>query len=533
LDYVPGRRLFIGGIGLLLFVLLISFVAILRQEPWEDEIFGVSTGWSLARSHSQTLSVLADYPHTGSPVPFYGPVSFYAEAWLIRAFGLSLFVWRSACFLGIVACAWICAQFVRVAGGDKWAQLATALFVSLSASVAGTFPGRWDFVATALFLGGVLLFVTSLGGRSSVFWRMGLAGVPIGLALGSSPRALTLTLATVIAFAFMAVAFKEIRKRVILGAIAAFAGSVLVHSLLLHPWGLNSISWYQYLRQATKDDYINATPLLGQGLWVLDLKHHKLLVLSLALLLIVALRGAFKRDPKRTRTLLELKLFLTILAFANMLLMLLMLANALGQTPFWVPPTIAAFMCWVDFRSLRLRSRDYVSIVLVLVALFMLSVEAVEQAVAVALTWDRRNTGALTTFVRQTVPSGSTVYGPIGSYFYPVELSGSQYLYPFEHTTPGLYTKPAPDAGFALDVRICSSRSYAMWPADDRTEHPETQFMPEMLRYRLDQKVAEYDQPPLPKWKTWLLQRMSAVGGKFGFPDAVVYTLRARHCSSD
>lgn len=515
-------------------MLLVGFLVALRQEPWEDEIFAVSTAWSLAQSHGHTLSVLADYPHTGSPVPFYGPVSFYAGAWLIRAFGLSLFAWRSACFLGIVLCALVCAQFVKAAGGDKWPQLATALFVSLSASVAGTFPGRWDFVTTGLFLGGVLLLVTSLDSRSSYFFlRVGLAGVPIGLALGSSPRALTLTLATVVACAFMAVAFKEIRKRVILGAVATFAVAVFVHSFLLYPWGLNSISWYRYLRRATKDDYINATPLLGQGLWVLDLKHHKLLVLSLALLLIVALLGALKRDPNRARTILQLKLFLTVFAFANMFLMLLVLANALGQTPFWFPPAIAAFMCWADFQSLRARSRNRVSIVLVLVALLLLSVEAAEQAVTVALTWNRRNTVALTAFVRQTVPSGSTVYGPIGSYFYPVELSGSQYLYPFEHTTPGLYSKPAPDAGSKMDARICSYPAYAIWPAGDRSEHPETQFIPGMLRERLNQKVAEYDQPPLPKWKTWLLQRMSAVGGKFGFPSVSIYTLRAIHCGKD
>ena len=84
LNSTQSRWFYLAGICAVLLVLLINLVVIERQEPWEDEVFGVSTGWSLARSQGQTLSVLADYPRTGSPILFYGPVSFYAEAWLIR-----------------------------------------------------------------------------------------------------------------------------------------------------------------------------------------------------------------------------------------------------------------------------------------------------------------------------------------------------------------------------------------------------------------------------------------------------------------
>ena len=177
-----------------------NLVIVERQEPWEDEIFAVSTGWSLARSQGATLSVLADYADTGSPVHFYGPVSFEVEAWLIRVFGLSLFAWRLACFLGVLLCVLAATGLVRLAGGDKWAQLITALIIALSGSVSITLPGRWDAVTTGLFLTGLLLF---LGGAETVgrgyAWRCLLAGVPIGLALASTPRALTLSLAAFVA----------------------------------------------------------------------------------------------------------------------------------------------------------------------------------------------------------------------------------------------------------------------------------------------------------------------------------------------
>src|SRR6202012_3725761 len=142
-----------------------------------------------------------------------------------------------------------------------------------------------------------------------------------------------------------------------------------------------------------------------------------------------------------------------------------------------------------------------VSVVLVLLSLFLLSVEVMEQAVAVTMTWNRRSVAELTAFVERNVRAGSTVYGPFGSYFYSVELAGSQYLYPFEHTTPGLYSEPPADARDRLVTRIFSGPTYAMWPTVDPGQHPESQSMPDALRERLGEKVDEFDQPPLAKWK--------------------------------
>ena len=534
LNSTQSRWFYRAGICAVLLVLLINLVVIERQEPWEDEVFGVSTGWSLARSQGQTLSVLADYPRTGSPILFYGPVSFYAEAWLIRVFGLSLFAWRFVCFLGLVLCVFVCSALVKAAGGNKWTRLSTAMFITLAGSVAGTLPGRWDFITSGLFLSGVLLLVGSIKKTgSTLLWRAALSGVPIGFALASSPRTLTLILAALVAVTFTALVFKGIRKVLVLGSVVAFSAALAIHTLLLLPWGLNSISWYAYLRRATKSDYINATPLTGRGLWVLDLQHHKVLAFAFPLLLIVALLGAIKGkrnvDPAR----LPLRVFLTVFAATNLIVMLLILENAFGQTPFWLPPAMIATMCWADLQHLPSRGWMRISIVLIAVSLLLLSVEEAEQALVVALTWNRRSTISLTDFVRRNIPAGSSVYGPIGGYFYPVELAGSQYLYSFEHTTPGLYSGPQTPIEEKLDQRICSRPTYAIWPKPNSVLYPAQQIMPDALQQRLGEKTAELDQPILAGWKVLLLQRMGPVGRKYGFPDVVIYSLERQNCGKD
>lgn len=519
---------------MILLVLFVDLVIAARQEPWEDEIFAVSTGWSLARSQAPMLSVLGDYPRTGSPISFYGPVSFETENWLIRVFGLSLFPWRFVCFLGVPLCILVCSALVKAAGGDRWARLATALFVALAGSVAGALPGRWDFITVAFFLSGVLLFIDNIAERrTNALWGSALAGVPIGVALGSSPRALTLSVAALVAAAVIAFSFRAIWKTVYLRAIVMFSISAVVQTLLLLPWGMNSLSWYAYLRRATKSDYINATPIMGRGLWILDLKHHRLLALAFFLLVTLAALNMIKRGPTFSSGKLPLKVFLTVFASTNLILMLLLLANAFGQTPFWITPVIVAAMCWVDFKELHNRGLANTLAVLIAACLLLLSVEEVEQAAAVALTWNRRSTTAVTAFVREHVPKGSVVYGPIGNYFYPVELSGSRYLYSFEHTTPGLYSEPSASIGDKLDKRICSSRTYAIWPKPDPVHNPQVQTMPNALRERLQETVAEYDPPSLPRWKSMLVERIGEVGGKYGFPSAVIYTLKARQCGND
>ncbi len=219
-----------------------------------------------------------------------------------------------------------------------------------------------------------------------------------------------------------------------------FPVAALTQTVLLSPWGENSVSWYLYLKRATRADSINATPLVGQGNWNPDLHHHKTLVVLLSIFLLISTYHVISQwVPRAYPAKLPLKLFLTFFAVTNLFLMLLLLANSLGQSSFWLPPALAAFTCWIDWSFPRDRKLGVVTVTLVGICVLLLVFQQVEQSASVILTWNRRSTGDLKAFVDTTVPKGATVYGPIGRYFYPVELSGRQYLYTHEQTTPGLY----------------------------------------------------------------------------------------------
>jgi hypothetical protein len=522
------RWLYFAGMFAIVLALAISALTTERQAAWEDEIFAVSTGWSMARSHPPTLSVLAQYPRTGSPIKFYGPVSFEAEASLIRLFGLSLTVWRMACLAGVALSIWAAMRLVNAAGGDKWAGLITGLIVALSGSLA-PFPGRWDAVTSGLFLTGLLFFLRGVEhDGKALLWRAAAGGVFIGVSLASSPRALTLVSAAVVASVLVVLCFRRVSKRFLLGALCMFSVAALTQTFLLSPWGENSVSWYLYLKGATRADTINATPLVGQGNWNPDLHHHKTLAVLLSILLLIFTYQVISQWVARAYpTKLPLKLFLTFFAVSNLFLMLLLLANSLGQSPFWLPPALAAFTCWIDWSFPRDRKLGVVTITLVGICVLLLVFQQVEQSASVILTWNRRSTGDLKAFVDTTVPKGATVYGPTGGYFYPVELSGRQYLYTHEQTTPGLYSVGRKPMGDKLDAEICSRPTYAIWPKPDGVYPLEGEPMPAALRDRLANKVGEFHQPPLASWKERVLGRFGEISGKYGFPDAVVYSLKS------
>jgi hypothetical protein len=521
--------LYCAGIGTVVLLLVINIVATQRQTPWEDEIFAVSTGLSIARSQPPIPSVLAQYPGTGSPISFYGPVSFETEALLIRIFGLSATAWRLACFAGVLLGVLVAWNLVKVVGGDKWAALITALVVALSGSLNGPLGGRWDFVTAGLFLGGLLAFLRGVEGLGkALVWRSAAAGLLMGLALASSPRALTLVMSLAVATVPVWICFPSLWKSLVLGSTGMLSVAVLVQTLLLLPSGQTSIGWYFFLKRATRGDAINATPLVGRGAWNLDPRHHKTLIVLFILLLSISVYGAikqrkFRASPAKT----PLKVFLTFFAVANLVFMMLLLANALAQAPFWLPPIAAAFTCWVDWEFPQDRRLGTIAMSLMGVCLLLLFFQEAEQVTSVMLTWNRRSTARLEAFVEATLPNKAVVYGPIGGYFYPVELSGRKYLYVYERTTPGLYSEPRSSVGDKLDSEICSHPTYAMWPQLDPVQQPQEQPMPGPLRDRLAHKMGEFDQPPLSSWKKLVLNQIGEVAGKYGFPDVLIYSLRS------
>jgi hypothetical protein len=527
------RAWFLTGVFLVMLVLSLNMATTLRQAPWEDEVFTVSTSLSMSRSEPPNLSVLAQYPNTKSPIYFYGPVSFEVEKFLIRAFGLSPIPWRLVCSLGVLLTLASCVQLVKVAGGDKWGSLLVGLTVALSSSVFSPFPGRWDAFTVGLFLCGIAAFLSALNDstKSSII-KLTATGLLMGISAASTPRTLTLALAFLVAACVTATLSKNCRKRLLLASFYSLSIALAIHNVFLLPWGQNSVSWYRAVRRATKADFINATPITGGGQWGLELPHHRVLVIAILLFAIAAALSAVGQRLRRDPEYLPFKVFLTAFGAINLILMLIVVANALGQASFWVPPIVVAGGCWIGWDNLRNNLKP-AFIAIFTLCLLVMGLEEAEQAGSVMLTWDQRNTKALTAFVHLKVPPGSVVYGPIGDFFYAVELAGNQYLYAFEHTTPGLYSQPqksVPDIGEKLDQMICSSRAYVIWPKTDLEQQPFEQAMPEPLRDRLQQPIAEFHQPALPEWKQGLLSHMGNVGGKNGFPSVILYSTKSARC---
>jgi hypothetical protein len=526
------RTLFVAGLCALILLLLTHFVTIGRQASWQDEIFFVSTGWSLAQSKPPIMSVMAQYPRTDSPIQFYGPVSFEVDAQLIRTLGLSLVAWRRLCFGGVVLTILLSSSLVKLAGGDKWAQLITALIIGLAESVGSTLPGRFDTMTSALFLAGLLFLLrgVEVGGRALTLGVV-LGGLSIGVALGSTPRSLTLSLAAAIT-ALVAVRFPKLRKRFLFGTGGVFVIAALTQTLLFLPWGMNSLSWYAYVRRATKGDAINATSVAGQGTLDFDLRWHKSVLIIFLLLLLLGLLGALaRRGRERNREKIPFRLFLTLFAALNLSLMLLLLAQALGQSPYWLPPVVIAAMSWFDWGLLKAKALGPLASGLVGACLLILVFQNAQSIASVFLTWNRRSNAELFGFVRRTVQPGAVVYGPVSGYFYPVELAGSTYLYLSEQARAGRYSEPHASIADKLEEEICARPAFAMWPESDPKHHPEAEPMPQVLRERLLPKVGELNQPPLSLWRERVLDRLGPIGGKYGFPDVAIYPLRAlRHC---
>jgi hypothetical protein len=529
------RFLFFSGVCSIALVALLYAAVVDRLTPWQDELFVVSAGLSIARSQPPIESVIALYPQSDSPIKFYGPVSFEAAARLIRIFGPSMGPWRLACFGGVIFNLLIAVRLVRLGGGNEWAQLLTGMVLALSGFAAAMQPGRWDFVTSGLFLSGLLLLLIGIGAQGSgLLLRVALAGLLIGAALASTPRALTLTLAAAVTASLVALAFSTIRKKLLFGAFGTATLAVLTQNLLLFPWGLNSLSWYKYVRNSTRQDPHNATPVTGTGGWGLDLQNHKTLIFVTGCLFAAALCSVLPRlGSLRVRPNFVFRVFLASFAVTNLLLMLLLTRGALGLSSFWLTPVLVALMCWLDGGPVSENKSGALAAALISVALLVLVFQAARPVSAVLLTWHRRSTASLSEFVRQNVPKGAAVYGPTSGYFYPVELADRRYLYLYEQereVIPWLPANPHPDPSIPvneeLDEQSCAQPTYVMWPIDDPQHHSLGEPMPVTLEARLGPKISELRQPPLTKWKESSLEDLGAITGKYGFPDIAIFQIR-------
>jgi hypothetical protein len=529
------RFLFFSGVCSIALVALLYAAVADRLTPWQDELFVVSAGLSISRSQPPIESVIALYPQSDSPIKFYGPVSFEAAALLIRIFGPSMGPWRLACFGGVIFNLLIAIRLVGLGGGNEWAQLLTGMVLALSGFAAAMQPGRWDFVTSGLFLSGLLLLLLGIEAQGSgLLWRAAVAGLLIGAALASTPRALTLTLAAAITASLVVLAFPTIQKKLLFGALSTTTFAILAQNLLLFPWGLNSLSWYKYVRNSTKQDPHNATPVTGTGGWGLDLQNHKTLIFVTGCLLAASLCRVFSRPSSlHVRHRFVFRVFLGSFALTNLLLMLLLTRGALGLSSFWLTPVLVAVMCWLDGGLASKRKSGALAAPLIGVALLVLVFQCARPVAAVLLTWNRRSNASLSEFVRQNVPTGAAIYGPTSGYFYPVEMADRSYLYLYEQereVIPWLpanpHTDPSIPVNEELDEQSCVQPTYVMWPIDDPRRRSLGEPMPVALEARLGPKISELRQPRLPKWNEGLLEELGPITGKYGFPDIAIFQIR-------
>lgn len=529
------RTLFRAGLGAVFAILALNVLTVNGQLPWQDEVFVTSTAWSMAHSGVPKLSVLVQYPQSGSPIGFYGPVSFQAALVLVKMFGLSLAPWRLVCLGGVAFTAIAGALLVRVGGGDRWAQLLAALMLTLVGTISRFLPGRWDYVTTGFFFLGLLPVARMT--RSHLrppLWHLLLGGASLGIALGSTPRSLPLISSMLAALVVTALVFRQLIKPVSWVAAVTSTTAVLVHSAILWPWGLNTFSWYAQVRETARKDFMDVTPVMGGGSWQFDFAHHKVTLAVLALMAVTTIGGmvAVKRSGANAAS-KATRLFLGALALLNLLQMLALVGRSLSRPEFMLPPIIIAALCWFEWENWRRQRFERLAAAAACTALAVLLLQDLQLGAAVVLSWDRRDPAALTSFVRRTVPRGSTVYGPVGGYFYAVEQAGSRYLYTYEETLEGLKSEPAARIGDKLDGEICADRVYLIWPKADKKYYPEVPAMPEPVRSRVLPESADFHEPDLGAPRNYLLRRLGFTVNKYGYADTAIYRLgNARGCGS-
>jgi hypothetical protein len=159
--------------------------------------------------------------------------------------------------------------------------------------------------------------------------------------------------------------------------------------------------------------------------------------------------------------------------------------------------------------------------------LLVLALGDIQRLAPILLTWNRRSYADINAYVRRTLKSNSVVYGPVSGDFYPVELAGATYLYVAENARAGRISEPGASIADKLEQSICAHPTYAIWPEPNPVEQPEEEPMPDVLREHLLPKAAEFNQPPLPRWKKKLLDNIGPVMGKYGFPDTAIYPLKS------
>ena len=494
-------------------LVVMHYLLVDRAQPtWQDEVFAISTGWSIVHEAPANLSVLGFYPNTISPERFYGPVSFQTEAALLRAFGFAPYPWRAACTLfGDTLIFFVALILLRTAGAGRWMQLiGTTIVTAAALNYCGL--GRWDPVTTGCLMAGfALLLSTSESSRPAQLLRGAVAGILFAFAIGSTPRA-TLVLFSIGLGVIAAIFFdKAARSRLVPASAVAVFSTVAMQWILLAPLGMTPWSWFHFVQQASHGDKINSSPLLG-GSWNLGVSSHKAVVILIFLLLAIALIAVFARLRDGQSTLQAVKIALTVASLVNFAITMLTVSHALGTAIFWFP--LLAIMClsWIDWKALQIPWLKYSIAVLLCVELLIPIVVEAQRGTAAFQLMRSGKSRTLAALIHASVAPGSVVIGPVGGYFFQVEQDGSRYLYIEEQTTPGLSSNTDSPAyrRHILDLAACSRPAFVLWP---RTG-PQATLPTEIVQYDKVELNQSQSSDPISIYRLNRPQSCPAFGGE-------------------
>ena len=187
-------------------------------------------------------------------------------------------------------------------------------------------------------------------------------------------------------------------------------------------------------------------------------------------LLALGLISALRQRRLHPNSPITWKVLLTVIALANMAMEGLLLSRSIAVAIFWLPLLAVAAFCWIDW-SFEKRSRvDFLVPTLGCLVLLLPGALEMSRMVSAVKLWKSRDPQIMLAEMKQNIPAHSIVFGPVGRDFFPVEQSGSRYLYLKEQTTPGL-SSGADSPAYrerSLDVAACTAPTFVVWPATRR-----------------------------------------------------------------
>jgi hypothetical protein len=450
------------------------------HQGWEDEIFWFSTCLSMLRHQRPIPSVLYDFTETHSPLRFYGPTLFWVGALLMKIFGATVRIWRSYSFAGNVAfLAAIVLLFRRLR--RSWCATMIAVFafsLSLGSSFGFSLPGRLDAWTLALI---VSVLTIAAGERtdssqtmvaSSLRWLS--FGVLIGVAASTTPRCWPLL------FFLLATSPLLVEKHRVRPLLIAVLGCLCALALLLLP--LHSTPWGHlvYVRQASSNDKVNISPLLG-GSWGFGHSATQILYYGVVLVILALLFLPRWSETERFGR------WLLCAGLLNLAAMVLLVSRAVNTPTYWAfPLEIAAMMGLTRFAQAGTRVARILGVLLLV---YMATLRTARE-LPVFMHWVQRDPVPEAQTIASAIPSGSLVYGPVGQYFYPTLESGSDYRYLMERTTPGLSSIPGHIDTQTPMRDACHRAAYLVWPRGESAEP-----LPILLHATLSH-TTDYPAPP-------------------------------------